>query len=161
MINLDPETVLDLLDKAVADRGADYVYQHIPTRSARGLVRPECLYVDNSTGEQRASCIVGDVLHRAGIGLDMLAEYEGSQPERLLSRMVLGNHITVRPEHREQLSMGLGTAQLAQDHGLPWGECVELARPVIEGSVVYDGTTYAEIRAVVDKALHAKGIPPR
>jgi hypothetical protein len=74
-IHVSPDDVERLMREAVAERGADYVYrEHFA----------ECLYVypritsnldedDESEGveenDAKAACIVGEVLHRAGVPL--------------------------------------------------------------------------------------------
>lgn len=114
------DDALATLREAVAEKGADYIYTTPEGVQANGNV--VCSYVHNG-GEP--GCIVGNVLHRWGVGLDALLRIEGStatilgsgvwhdgRTERYLSRPVAGV---------------LVAAQRAQDRGEPWGMALALA----------------------------------
>ena len=68
LIEIDKQTALDLLERVVEMRGADYVYKK-NTDSGFGLT---CTY--ERDGEP--SCAVGTALHLAGVDTDLLAEMD-------------------------------------------------------------------------------------
>lgn len=74
MIKIDKRKAIELLEAAVAERGADYVY---------GDHFNECLYA--SYVEDRAvpvpSCIVGVAMNKLGIPADRLVDIYGTVPE--------------------------------------------------------------------------------
>jgi hypothetical protein len=123
MIELTWTKVNELLDAAVAEKGADYVYQD-PDGRRGGEVDEDgcpaavtCRYVHGD----KPGCIVGNVLHRAGVSLSALRDEEGvgaynSMFERLYVSM---------PTHASDL---LAHVQDRQDVGVPWGDAVREAR---------------------------------
>ncbi|MFF3363612.1 hypothetical protein [Streptomyces misionensis] len=114
MIELTLARAKELLAEAVAEKGADYVYtgpdgeQGNPDRAA------ECYYVHG----QQPGCIVGNVLHRAGVSLADLAQYEGQAAEDPVEQLTKANVAAVRL---------LISVQELQDRGTPWGEAVRQA----------------------------------
>jgi hypothetical protein len=71
------DRALALLREVIAEKGEDYVYPKLEPEAAgdRGAVM-ECFYVRDDA----PSCIVGHVLHRAGVSLDDLRAVEGWTP---------------------------------------------------------------------------------
>lgn len=114
MPKLTMELANELLDKAIADRGADYVYE--PDENAAKL--GQCNYVH---GDQ-PGCIVGHVLHQFGVSLETLKQSEGASARSVLSR--------VAPFTNKYVRDLLADVQDYQDNGYSWGESVRRARSV-------------------------------
>lgn len=122
--------VLELLDKAVEEKGADYVYPALVGMAVDDYDHPDisyspwrdkfgrCLYRNSETNEP--ACIVGKVLSYVNL-LDLVAEGASvlQQGEELL-----GNF-------DGDAMIALVTAQNSQDNGSSWGEAVESARRVL------------------------------
>jgi hypothetical protein len=102
---LSYEEALDLLNRAIAEKGADYVYQ-------RTADDDSCAYFKN--GEP--SCIVGHVLAYKGVTQEDL-------PENKNTAIVIALRIA-QDDRTERL---LDSAQSYQDTGTPWGDAVKSA----------------------------------
>lgn len=109
-INLTLDYTEELLRQAVADRGEDFVYEK-PDGSN------QCMYV-HSDGP---GCIVGYVLHAAGVSLEALSEHEGTYASNLIYYL-LGEEI-IDSADREATGL-LDDIQDRQDAGVPWGDAV-------------------------------------
>lgn len=113
----EPQRTLDLgeavvlLEKAIADKGADFVYSPEGTsaNSANG-----CVYFKGGA----PSCIVGHVISYMGLEYD--ASIEGTMASTALEN--LGVELDV------QTRLLLNKVQDAQDIGTPWGEALNEAR---------------------------------
>lgn len=112
MITITRDIALQLLEDAVDERGADYVYPHIGN----------CTYTENG----KPSCGVGLALYSAGVPITRLEalDTKGHIPsvysiDRLLRDVVdfQGDAISV-----------LGAFQSEQDYGAPWGEALQETR---------------------------------
>jgi len=117
---------LELLDQAVAERGADFVYPEdwkvvVPRDGAKDT--PMCVYVHD--GQPR--CIVGQVLVKHGLKPAKLAFYEGHGVTSVLK--ALGDSGVLSFEHGV-LTL-LRTAQDLQDDGCSWGGAVAKAREAL------------------------------
>lgn len=85
MIALTLERTKQLLAEAVAERGEEYVYKN--ERGQDGTFG-DCAYVHGSpSGGHSPGCIVGLVLHKAGVPLERLARHEGTPANRLVSEL--------------------------------------------------------------------------
>jgi hypothetical protein len=128
MIHLDETAVLDLLDKAVAERGEEYRYvqplvnAEIITYDVYGNLKIDtyqefrCVYVEHSTGECRPSCLVGMVLYLAGVPLEHLDVGVNTTSTNLLNELTGLGVLTVTTEVYEIFLH----AQIRQDSGDPW-----------------------------------------
>ena len=105
---LTAEKARELLARAVAEKGEDYVYQPPEGRQRR------CLYVHPDS----PGCIVGHVFHYLGVAPEVLARYEGSHAGLVASRLT-----GVSPEN--PVAIALTVAQDAQDAGEPWGRALQ------------------------------------
>jgi hypothetical protein len=111
----DQQKVLDIgqavvfLEKAVGEKGADFVYARNPVPEAL-----DCVYFD---GEQ-PSCIVGHVV--SYMGYDRTQVREGIGAAGLIE--VLGI------EADAETKTLLNRVQELQDTGVPWGDAVEEAK---------------------------------
>lgn len=114
MIELTLARTKELLAEAVAEKGEDFVYVDEFGQQAdeSGYVR--CHYVH---GDQ-PGCIVGNVLHRAGVPLDELGAYEAQNAGDLFQGLFVAEGEAVRL---------LNAVQSRQDLGVPWGEALRLA----------------------------------
>lgn len=103
---LDRETALRLLGEVVADFGEDYVY---PTelRDVEGV----CLYWASG----KPACLVGHVLHRWGVDVELLKGGAYDLPNQ-------GVALT------EDALEVLADAQRAQDQRMTWGYALERAQ---------------------------------
>lgn len=116
MINLTYERTKELLKEAVAERGADYVD---PDASRPTLCRNVHTAEDGKT--LVPGCIVGWVLHKAGVSLELLEENNMAAASSVLCELkeagVLGYEVTAL--HLLNRIQGL------QDGGVSWGEAVQ------------------------------------
>lgn len=116
MIDLTLEKVTVLLHEAVQERGSDYVYRN-PDGSS------DCLYVHgNPDGPAAPGCIVGWVLHKAGISLEVLEQHEHKPARTVVECLPYDNGIPLRSE--DGVTTLLRTVQQWQDRGEPWGSAV-------------------------------------
>lgn len=103
-LKLSYDEALELLNKAVEDKGEDYIY--LPPG------RDGCVYFNKG----KPSCIVGHVLAAKGVkSTDLNSAYNGS------------GVTTLDIAEDERASLLLIQAQLTQDGGEPWGEAVKTA----------------------------------
>lgn len=109
------------LEKAVKDRGSDYVYTDHPELTGGPVEREglggaistvKCMYVAPS-GKQ-PGCLYGTALHNAGVPLEELSDWETCPASTLISHFVEGS----TPHLRMASRMG----QVTQDGGGTWGE---------------------------------------
>jgi hypothetical protein len=116
MIELTLARTKELLAEAVTLKGEDYVYVNRDGEQAGHDT--SCHYVH---GDQ-PGCIVGHVLHRAGVSLADLSNYEGQGAEDPASQLTDAGGEVVRL---------LAFAQEHQDRGVPWGEAVRQALELV------------------------------
>ena len=114
---LTTEDVIRFAREAVEEMGADHISpayrtgdDEIPTDEIDPLRHPHslCRYV---TPDGKPGCIVGHVLHKAGVTLDALSEQEGNGAYSVAS----GVEIEVTGVET------LSKFQRLQDGGVPWG----------------------------------------
>lgn len=121
--HLDGESVRRLLREAVTERGKDYVYVSPYTgESGPGTV---CYYVHDSRSEDGTpaaapGCLVGLVLHKAGVSLDDLRGVGFQPADMALEDLRDAGLLTFEPD----LTSLLGRVQARQDNGEPWGPVV-------------------------------------
>jgi hypothetical protein len=114
----DLEATKVLLAAALAEKGEDYIY---PDAEKRNGV---CQYVHGG----KPSCLVGNVLHRAGWSIEAL---QAADAESLWEWL---------PDQDDQTGDGrrlLSDAQWSQDRGEPWGMAVETALAKAAGLEAY------------------------
>ena len=109
MIKVTYDDVVRTMEEVVADAGEDYVYP----RAERG---DKCVYVHN----MRPDCLVGRVLHRLGVSLDLLT-YQDNTPAFVLAQQVIDAPTS-------QVLRLLSEAQSHQDAGYTWGAALFVAR---------------------------------
>jgi hypothetical protein len=108
--------VVELLNRAVAEKGADYEYPR-----AGG----ECFYFEP---DGTPSCLIGNVLAQKGVKLEDFVVIEDGQPwdlnsgESVFSLDAYG-FIKTTGETQDILTR----AQRMQDDGYSWGEALDLA----------------------------------
>lgn len=135
MIKLTEALVLDLLDEAVAEKGEDHLYSNpddpgscvyvhgvetIETYDEyEELIDREFVPTDNLT----PGCIVGNVLHRAGVPLETFLEL-GINHDTVAAVALynLSRHGVV--EYSDRIEQILSSAQSRQDGNAPWGKAV-------------------------------------
>ena len=112
------------LEKAVADRGADWVYPKdwkVAGKDEDGDIvsGPTCQYV---WGDQ-PGCIIGYTLHELGTELAELRKFEFSGAYQVVSIAL--------PEVSQRVLLAAMEAQMQQDAGKSWGEALEEYRRVL------------------------------
>lgn len=112
-VDLGVDRAIELAKEAVAVRGADYIYTIGGVVSKGGVA---CKYVTNENGEDECSCIVGCILHKAGVPLAALTLHEGNG----IGESVWGDVVTLTPAAKYFLQ----EIQGLQDDGCPWGAAV-------------------------------------
>lgn len=110
-IHLSYDRAVELLGRAVTEKGADYVYEDAVN----------CAYFGEH-GEPR--CIVGHVLHYVGV-----EPFDPDDVHNITSFGVLMEEGVVSPVTADERAINLlVTAQVHQDRQVPWGESVENAK---------------------------------
>lgn len=132
---LTPELARSLMEQAVESKGRGYIYEQpvisfdddgnrviIPAEEYdEGEHVQTCLYVNNGA----PSCLVGHVLHMAGVPLGALEEFEDSSASTVTRALTTTT---------ERVVEALLQAQEAQDHGVSWGEALERFQLVLDES---------------------------
>lgn len=120
MIELTLARTKELLAEAVAEKGEDFVYTNRDGHEVDSDGVTPCHYVH----DDKPGCIVGNVLHKAGVPLDELSRFEGQDAQEV-TRSVC----TVEEGDVIRLLSGV---QDRQDRGTAWGEAVSLALDKLE-----------------------------
>lgn len=138
-IELTEALVLDLLDEAVAEKGEDHLYENpdepgactyvhgydaVETRDEYGdLVEREFVQADDLT----PGCIVGDVLHRAGVPLELFQELNiNYDTQSSVAMRILAKHGAI--SYSGKVEGILSFVQGLQDDFVPWGQAVASAK---------------------------------
>lgn len=111
--------VTELLDRAVIERGYDYVYPEHEKRvfPHRDPNRKMCSYVrDDGT----PSCIIGLIASYLGVTTEEMKRYEGRPGSFMLHDV--GFDFSARTDRL------LTDVQQRQDGGRPWGAAVDVAK---------------------------------
>lgn len=130
-VELDLPGLLGYLDKAIANAtgGEQHCYDG-PRVALPGYRVPACQYVEETTGELRASCIVAAVLALAGVPLAVLHALEFTGAPSLMRCLTVDTDVIrwTGSETDYNLAVSLlAAAQTSQDSGLPWGMVRECA----------------------------------
>lgn len=120
MEQVNARRALELLIDVVEQYGEGTVYEKF-VKDSLPMNGSACYYERDGA----PSCLVGHVLHRAGVSVEMLANIDiyGTPAGRLA---------TVVPGLNWEAAGVLGRAQRAQDQGQPWGVALEAARAYYE-----------------------------
>jgi hypothetical protein len=128
MIELTEENVLDALEKAVEEKGEDFIYVNNEGHSSRNKFGETaaimCHYVHYDDGTPIAGCIAGNVLNRLGVSLDALSDYETQPIKTVLINLTDAEEVTFD----SKVSLLLSNAQCAQDGGQTWGDALKAAK---------------------------------
>lgn len=120
MITLTFEKTKELLAEAIAEKGAGYVY--VNSNLGEDSLG-HCSYVHTlENGELIPGCLVGDVLNRAGVQLEVL-NLKHAGAAIVLSDLAYMGILEADTESHDLLWL----AQGQQDKKVPWGEAVERA----------------------------------
>lgn len=113
-IKLGYDEAIELLDRAVKEKGADYIYEHRADEASEDA----CLYFYDG----KPSCIVGHVLAYKGLTGEQaeLLDFEGTGIFYLQGNGYL--------DVDERTLKTLARAQQDQDHGNSWGVAVQHAK---------------------------------
>lgn len=137
MIRLDLAEAKRLVREAVAERGEDYVYVKPPLKPCGAENFGSCYYVhatdmwpegdDERPVEATPGCLVGVVLHRAGVQLSTLQDHDddgfGATDAQGLVNGLAGTVLDTTP----QVANYLREVQICQDRGQPWGVAMRTA----------------------------------
>lgn len=118
-IEIDAAYAMELLDKAVNEKGWEHVDQNAGGKGCRNVEWNE------EGTERRPSCIVGHALYYAGVTLEALASCDGAVQSTVAG---LGQHMDI--EVTTNAMVIFHTAQYAQDSGESWGRAITKARGV-------------------------------
>jgi len=139
--HLSYQDALTFLEKAVADKGADYVYEN-PLRPGSEAQTTDCRYFD---AEQQPSCILGHVLVHLGV---KPFDFYGQHNTTGIASLIASEHpvialddaagvISYDNDSLPSVSCSLtqsptynliAWAQSYSDKGVPWGQVVEFAK---------------------------------
>lgn len=119
MITLDLDQVIELTESLVK-LDPDFVYKDPDGKSGASA---SCMYVHASQKGIVPGCLVGAVLHKAGIPLDVLSRYDDNNHPAELLLDSLSNFGLL--EGDSNVSDFLQNAQYAQDLGHTWGEALQ------------------------------------
>jgi uncharacterized protein with LGFP repeats len=123
---LSYEDAVLFLEKAVADRGADYVYPHQLLSPSTGQQNGDeeetgCVYFDHETNQP--SCIIGHVFSYMGIAALDVRGYEGQTVQ-----VLAGSESRLGLFDADETTVGLlARAQSFQDTRHSWGESLRYA----------------------------------
>jgi hypothetical protein len=109
MIELTLEKAIELVEQAIADRGEDYVYE-------RPEDVEECQYVHGD----EPGCIVGYILHAAGVDLGTLHDNEGIWASFVTNNLAMQNVLAAD----YGVACFLDSIQGEQDRGKTWGQAL-------------------------------------
>lgn len=124
-IDLSVENVAKALREAVEEKGADYCYINEAGEVANleNAIETQCQYVHTD----KPGCIVGNVLHRLGVPLDILSRYETRPAKNVVESLYEQGILEFE---RKALDM-LRYAQSYQDNGNSWGDAEVRALSVL------------------------------
>lgn len=112
--DLTEEIVTPIIRELVAEFGEDYVYKKEEQEADEDVI---CSYQENG----KPSCIVGHVLHRAGVEYN--PDWEGGPCGTFLRGEGVPGY----------LANALGFAQVQQDIGKTWGEALNAYEERVQG----------------------------
>jgi hypothetical protein len=116
---------MSTLREVVADH-PEHVYT-APDHMADDYLSCYYVHVDADGGNQRPGCLIGVVLNRLGVPLDVLATREGSGAYVVTSSLV---------ETSSDVANALERAQDKQDNGATWAEALAAAEAGMPEGVV-------------------------
>lgn len=113
---IDKPKAIELLERAVAEKGADYV------DPGSQFGRGGCRYVrDDACG-----CIVGHAYFYAGATIDELKEMDANPDDPGVDSLAWAEELPI--ETADEAVRAFSVAQVAQDRGKTWGEALEAAK---------------------------------
>jgi hypothetical protein len=138
MIELSYTQVCNLASEAVSDKPVGYIYCNQNGEQATPIDSSFCTYVhEGEDGEDSPGCIVGHIMHAAGVPLDVLKRNEvGAQS---LLRDLERSEILVTDRASW---LFLAATQRAQDLGTPWSAAVQI------GTAAVGAQHYVDMRNV-------------
>lgn len=117
------DDIIELLDMAVEEYGADYVY-HRPERETN------CAYVHETIDGVVVGCIMAYVFNKLGVSLGTLQKFEGVLAYEIYSKLYLNakGYQRQTADDNRKIEDLLMTVQKYQDAGFPWGEAVHVGK---------------------------------
>lgn len=129
------EQAFTLLDEVVKEAGPYHVQDY-------------CVYADeDAQGNLVPGCIVGRVLHKAGVPVEVLAEMDSSARTENKARDTEFDTIVLSEEYSDAFTINtdamimLREAQRVQDCREPWGRAARQAREYHEARMKQRGAT--------------------
>jgi hypothetical protein len=120
---LDRGQALVFLEKALGEKGADYVYtlggRDVKTYNEQNSHTMRCQYFEDG----QPSCLVGHVLSYMGYNERVVPEHDSASN---VVNTVLGISTGI------DVLQALDKAQELQDTGYTWGEAVEAAKEILQ-----------------------------
>ncbi|AWN05155.1 hypothetical protein SEA_VORVOLAKOS_75 [Streptomyces phage Vorvolakos] len=158
MIDIDIDRAKALVNELIAERGADYVYEKEGSscKYVHGVGYDEDEWGDGEENFSKATpgCLVGAVLHKAGVPLESMGTYsrndEGSYD--LIEHLTADELVHVSQEANNFL----GNVQASQDAGAPWGLAAEKAA---QGMILDRTYDYSVSPAVAGPLTEREGSP--
>lgn len=118
---LTHEQIQAIMEDLVEQYGPDFVYE----RRSDIHGTPQCWYTSVRDDDSvEPSCLVGQVLHRAGVGLIYLREREGCSASSVLDELQTDALLLTSTRTVTALAM----AQKVQDNGGTWGAALQAFR---------------------------------
>ncbi|UJQ86913.1 hypothetical protein SEA_TREAT_78 [Streptomyces phage Treat] len=168
MIKVTGAVALNILRRVVTERGSSYVYVNPEGKKAGSgeYTNPNCYYVhdvvdpegDGYGVKQVPGCIVGNFMHKLGVGFKIMQHEENNTSDSLVDAIMVSRH--EKDENGEQkfeftdtAKRVLRAAQSKQDGGATWGEALKYAEEMYVSFKTGPGLSSAE-----RLALHNLGV---
>lgn len=117
-VNLTFESVVAFAKEAAAEKPEGYIYIN-PSGQVASPGGITCDYWDDS--KDAPSCIVGVILHKAGVSATNITEGRSAFASSYLARKAEGGVITIS----DKAATFLFDVQMRQDVGVPWSKAIE------------------------------------
>lgn len=130
MITITKANVIELLERAVAEKGADYIDP--------STEYDNCSYLNtfDDTSNDKPGCIVGHVLHYAGADADLLHRWDANVSGLTSEQIVAADEFELEGVMLDLPAFtALMTAQNHQDKSETWGRALEAAKRVLSHEV--------------------------
>lgn len=132
MIELNRDMVVELAKEIVSER-PEFAYQKKARTSGAGIGMFSCLYVhDVGTEDEAPGCLVGQILHKAGISLDTPKKADDNEEGSSFANLMIYNFFDGIMTITEEGSLFLSELQGMQDTGYTWGVSLNRAMDLSE-----------------------------
>jgi len=128
-IKLQYDALLASAQALVETVGPDYVYVTPDGEPADDGYNQQCLYVHNNGEASVPGCLVGTLLHSAGVPLGVMKDFEGEDAHQLITGLKEYGILADIPGKADEF---LQFAQARQDVGTTWANAVSQAADWVE-----------------------------